>query len=118
MKKHLPVLAALLLVACALPLSAAPVPSKVVANQSLEARNADLAVIHDVVSNEVVATALAQHGFTQAQVEQRMAQLSTQDVHQLAQNLNQLQAAGLTRQEWTWIAIGAVAVIIIIAAVS
>lgn len=118
MKKHLPALAALLLVAVALPLSASPVPSKVVANQSLEARNADLAVIRDVVSNEVVATALAQRGFTQAQVEQRMAQLSTQDVHQLAQNLNQLQAAGLTRQEWTWIAIGAVAVIIIIAAVS
>lgn len=118
MKRHLPILVALLLVVVALPLSASPVPSKVVANQSLEARNADLAVVQDVVSNEVVATALAQRGFTQSQIEQRIAQLNQQDLHQLAQNLNQLQAAGLTRQEWTWIAIGAVAVIIIIAAVS
>jgi hypothetical protein len=48
-------------------------------------------------------------------VNQRLAQLSSQDLHQLAHNLNQLQAAGsITRQEWYWIAIGAGAVLLII----
>ena len=29
--------------------------------------------------------------------------MSSQDLHQLAQNLEQLQPAGLTRQEWIWV---------------
>ena len=50
------------------------------------------------------------------EVNQRLAQLSPQDLHQLAQNLNQLQAAGLTKQEWIWIGIGAAAAIILVIA--
>ena len=61
---------------------------------------------------------LASRGFTQEQVNQKLAQLSSQDLHQLAQNINQLQAAGITTQQWTWILIGAVAVLIIIVAAS
>src|SRR5438445_750793 len=102
----------------AVPSFAAPVPSKTAANQSLATRDADLALVRDVAANEQVATVLASHGFTQEQVNQKLAQLSPQDLHQLAQNLNQLQAAGLTPQEWTWILIGAVAVLIIIVAAS
>jgi TolA-binding protein len=98
----------------AIPSFAGPVPSKTAANQSLDSRTADLALVRDVAANEQVATVLASRGFTQEQVNQRLAQLSAQDVHQLAQNLNQLQAAGVTRQEWYWIAIGAAAVILII----
>jgi len=102
------------LAVAAIPSFAAPSPSKVVANQSLESRAADLALVRDVVANEQIARVLADRGFSQEQVNQRLSQLSNQDLHQLAQNLNQLQAAGLTRQEWTWILIGAVAVLLII----
>src|SRR5581483_888495 len=109
----------LLLVAfIAVPKFAAPVPSKTAANQSLATRDADLALVRDVAANEQVATVLAAHGFTQEQVNQKIAQLSPQDLHQLAQNLNQLQAAGLTQQEWIWIGIGALAALILIVALS
>ena len=107
-----------LLVVAAIPAFAAPMPSKAVANQSLDARAADLALVRDVVANQQVAQALAARGFTQDQINQKVAQLSNQDLHQLAQNLNQLQAAGLTNQQWLWILIGAVAVLIIIVAAS
>jgi hypothetical protein len=113
MLKRSIVLFVLLAVASA-PAFAAPMPSKTIPNQSLDARAADLALVRDVVSSEQVATALAAHGFTQEQVNQRVAQLSNQDLHQLAQNLNQLQAAGLTKQEWTWILLAAVVVLLII----
>ena len=58
----------------------------------------------------------AQLGFTADQVNARVAQLSPQDLHQLANNLDQLNAAGLTRQEWIWVGIGAAAAIILIIA--
>jgi hypothetical protein len=102
----------------AIPSFAAPAPSKTAANQSLESRDADLALVRDVVANDQVAQALASRGFSQEQINQRLAQLNTQDLHQLAQNLDQLQAAGLTRQEWLWIAIGVIAALIIVIAVS
>ena len=116
LKRSLVVL--VLLAVTAMPVFAAPMPSKAVANQSLAARAADLAVVRDVVTNEQVANVLAARGFTQEQVNQRLAQLSYQDLHQLAQNLNQLQAAGLTQQEWIWIGIGALAALILIIALS
>ena len=108
----------LLTIFAAVPGFAGPVPSKTAANQSLDQRAADIAVVRDVLSHDEVAQALQARGFTQAQVEQKLAQLSPQDLHQLAQNLDQLQAAGaLTRQQWIWIGIGAAAVIILIAVI-
>jgi hypothetical protein len=104
----------LVLALAAITAFAGPMPSKSAANQSLDSRSADLALVREVVANEQVAKVLAERGFTQEQVDQRLAQLSPQDLHQLAQNLNQLQAAGLTRQEWTWILLGAIAVLLII----
>jgi len=100
----------------AVPSFAGPVPSKTAANQSIESRDADLALVRDVAANDQVAQVLASHGFTQEQVNQRLSQLSTQDLHQLAQNLDQVQAAGLTRQEWIWIGIGALAALILVVA--
>src|SRR5439155_20213982 len=100
----------------AVPSFAAPMPSKTAANQSLATRDADLALVRDVAANQQVAKVLAARGFTQEQVNQRLAQLSSQDLHQLAQNLNQLQAAGLTQQEWIWIGIGALAALILVIA--
>jgi len=102
----------------AVPTFAAPVPSKTAANQSLATRDTDLALVRDVAANEQVAKVLAARGFSQEQVNQKLAQLSAQDLHQLAQNLNQLQAAGLTQQEWIWIGIGALAALILIIALS
>jgi len=93
-------------------------PSKTAANQSLDSRAADLALVRDIAANEQVANALAARGFTQEQVNQRLAQLSPQDLHQLAQNLDQLQAAGLTRQEWIWVGLGALAALILVIALS
>jgi hypothetical protein len=102
----------------AIPALAAPVPSKTAANQTLASRDADLALVRNVASNEEVAKVLADRGFSQEQVNQKLAQLSPQDLHQLAQNLDQLQAAGLTKQEWIWIGIGALAALILIVALS
>ena len=118
LKRSALVLLLLVVAFLAVPGFAAPVPSKTAANQSLATRDADLALVRDVAANEQVATVLASHGFTQEQVNQKLAQLSSQDLHQLAQNINQLQAAGITTQQWTWILIGAVAVLIIIVAAS
>ncbi len=109
---------ALVFVFAAIPAFAGPAPSKTAANQSVASRDADLALVRDVATNEQVAAALAAHGFNAGQVNQKLAQLSPQDLHQLAQNLDQLQAAGLTRQEWIWIGIGALAALILIVALN
>jgi hypothetical protein len=111
MKRSIILLALVALVA--MPAFAAPAPSKAIANQSIDSRTADLALVRDVVSNQQVAAVLAAHGLTQEQVNEKVAQLSNQDLHQLAQNINQVQAAGLTQQQWIWIGIGALAVLII-----
>jgi hypothetical protein len=118
LKRSALVVLILLVALTAVPSFAAPMPSKTAANQSLVTREADLALVRDVAANEQVAKVLAARGFTQEQVNQRLAQLSNQDLHQLAQNLNQLQAAGLTQQEWIWIGIGALAALILVIALS
>ena len=107
-----------LALAFAVPSFAAPMPSKTAANQSLDSRAADIAMVRDVAANQEVAKVLAARGFTQDEVNQRLAQLSPQDLHQLAQNLDQLQAAGLTRQEWIWVGLGALAALILVIALS
>jgi hypothetical protein len=112
--KRSSILIALLALLIAAPSFAAPMPSKTVANQSLESRQADLAVVQDLVANEQVAQALAARGFTADQVNARVAQLSPRDLHQLAQNIDQLQTAGLTKQEWTWIVLGGLAAILLV----
>lgn len=105
---------ALVLTFAAVPVFAGPVPSKTAANQSIDSRDADLSLVRSVAANEQVASALRANGFSQEQVNQRLAQLSPQDLHQLAENLDQLQAAGLTKQEWIWIGVGAIAALVLI----
>ena len=111
-------LVALLVTLAAIPALAGPVPSKTAANQSLDSREADLTIVRDVAANEQVAAVLTANGFTADQVNQRLAQMSPQDLHQLAQNLEQLQPAGLTKQEWIWIGIGALAALILVVALA
>jgi hypothetical protein len=107
---------ALLFVFAAIPALAGPVPSKTAANQSLDSRDADLATVRAVAANEQVSAVLTANGFSQNEIDQRLAQMSPQDLQQLSQNLEQLQPAGLTRQEWIWIGIGALAALILIVA--
>ena len=118
MSKKLIFVVALLFVFAAIPALAGPVPSKTAANQSLDSRDADLAMVRAVAANEQVSAVLTANGFTQEQIEQRLAQMSPQDLHQLSQNLEQLQPAGLTRQEWIWIGIGALAALILVIALA
>lgn len=117
-KKPIFFVVVLLLVFAAIPAIAGPVPSKTAANQSLDSRDADLSVVRSVAANEQVSAVLAANGFTKAEVEQRLAQMSPQDLQQLSQNLEQLQPAGLTRQEWIWIGIGALAALILVIALA
>jgi hypothetical protein len=109
---------ALLLTFAAMPALAGPVPSKTAANQSLDSRDADLTTVRSIAANDQVAAVLGAHGFTQEQIDQRLAQMSPQDLHQLAQNLEQLQPAGMTKQEWIWIGIGALAALILVIALA
>ena len=106
----------LVLAFAAIPAFAGPLPSKTASDQSIDQRTADLATVRDAAANEQVAKVLADRGFTKDQVDQRLAQLSPQDLHQLAQNVDQVQAAGLTRQEWIWVGIGALAALILVIA--
>lgn len=111
-------LVVVLMTLAAMPALAGPVPSKTAENQSLDSREADLTIVRDFAANEQVAAVLAANGFTTDEVNQRLAQMSSQDLHQLSQNLEQLQPAGLTRQEWIWIGIGALAALILVVALS
>jgi hypothetical protein len=106
----------LIVAVAAVPAFAGPVPSKTAVNQSLDSRDADLQVIREVVSNENIKSVLAANGFTPEEVDQKLAQMSAQDLQQLSSNLEQLQPAGLTRQEWIWIGIGALAALILVIA--
>ena len=108
----------LLMAFVAIPALAGPVPSKTAVNQSLDSREADLTVVRDIAANEQVAAVLTAHGFSSDEVNSRLEQMSPQDLHQLAQNLEQLQPAGLTRQEWIWIGIGALAALILVVALA
>ena len=102
----------------AMPAFAGVTPSKTAVNQSIASRDADLTLVRDVASDAQVAQILAANGLSQDQVNQKLAQMSSQDLHQLAQNIDQLHAAGLTKQQWIYIGIGALAVILIIALTS
>ncbi len=98
----------------AAPAFAGVAPSKTAPNQSLEARQAALESVKDVLEIDGVAKALEAQGFTRADVETRIAALSDEDLSTLAQNLDQVQAAGLTDQQWLFMGLGALIVLLII----
>lgn len=99
----------------AVPADAATVPSKTAADQSLLERQASLESIQQFVEIDQVSAILADHGFTEDEVNQRLASLSDEQIASLADNVDQIQAAGLTSTQWTYVLIGAVAVLLIIA---
>jgi Family of unknown function (DUF6627) len=93
------VLAALLL-GLSVPASAERIASR--AEDPSASRAADLAQVRDVLARDAVAKALAAHGLAPGDVEQRLAGLSDEDLHRLAGNLDQVQAAGNVPQ-YIWI---------------
>lgn len=99
----------------AVPADAATVPSKTAADQSLVERQADLDTINGFIQIDEVSAILAEQGFTEDEVNQRLAALSDEQIASLADNLDQIQAAGLTTTQWTYVLIGAVLVLLLIA---
>ena len=61
--------------------------------------------VSDVVARDHVAQALAAHGLTAQQIEERLVRLSDDDLHRLAANLDQVQAAGNV-PNYIWILLG------------
>ena len=98
------------------PLAALPTPSKTQVDQSLLERQLELAKIEAVVVQPEIAAALAQHGFSSDDVNQRLAQLSPEEIHTLSLQLDQLQAAGSGVPTYIWILIGILLGVIIVGA--
>lgn len=98
----------------AVPADAATVPSKTAADQSLVERQAALETIQGFVEMDQVSALLAEQGFTEDEVNQRLAALSDEEIASLADNINQIQAAGITTSQWTYVLIGAVVVLLIL----
>jgi len=98
------------------PLAAMPTPSKTTSDQSLADRQAELAGIRAVIAQPEVSAVLAQHGFTNDEVHQRLAQLSPDEIHALSSQLDQLQAAGSGVPKYVWILIAVLLGVMILSA--
>jgi hypothetical protein len=96
-------LAAMFVLGSTLPAAAERMASKT--EGASASRATDLARVSDVVARDQVAQALAAHGLTAPQVEERLVQLSDADLHRLAANLDQVQAAGNV-PNYIWILLG------------
>lgn len=121
MKKLVSAVSAILLVLAfgvtsASPAGALPVPSKSTDGQTLADREADLAKLRDVVAQDEVSAALEGYGFTEDEVNQRLAQLSPDELQQLNGQIDQLHAAGQVPQ-YIWILIAVLIIIVIASAI-
>jgi len=81
---------------------AAPIPSKASAGAAPEVSRADRATVAAFFARDEVANALAAHGLSAGEVEERVAELTPEDLSSLADNLDQIQAAGAVPQ-YIWI---------------
>jgi hypothetical protein len=98
------------------PALAAPIPSEAEDNAVAD-READEAVVQDVLVQEQVADALASFGLSTDEVENRLAKLSDEDIRHLASNLDQIQAAGEQVPEYIWWLAGGLLAVLILAAI-
>lgn len=106
-----------LVAAFAPPAQALPAPSKTDAGQALSDREADLAALGALLDNEEVGEALAAQGFSREQVNERLAQLSADELNALASQTEQLQAAGQGGvPNYIWILIAVLIVVVILTA--
>jgi len=93
---------------------ASSIPSKTARNQGTVERAVDMARARAAFATESISIALAAEGLTPAQINEKVAALSTEDLLSLAANPAQIRAAGITMSKRVWtvvgIAAGAVAV--------
>jgi hypothetical protein len=68
-------------------------PSEAVSMLSFD-RSSDLEKIRKVLEMKMVGERLRELGFTPAEIEKKLSQLSDQQIHQLALNIDQLQVGG------------------------
>ncbi len=83
-----------LLLALATPSLAAPIPSRAAVPAPARSVEADRAAVEAWLARDEVSRALVAHGLRPDEVQQRVAQLSAQDVSALAGHLDQIQSAG------------------------
>lgn len=98
----------------AAPVAAERIASK--AESTSASRAADLARVSDLVARDQVAQALAAHGLSAPQIEERLVRLSDDDLHRLAANLDQVQAAGQV-PNYIWILLGILLAVTIVVTV-
>ena len=94
------------------PALAKPIPSKD-AGGSLDAERA---TIETFLARDEVARALATTGLSHEQVEERLAQLSVEDLSTLAANVDQIQAAGEV-PNYIWILLAVLMGVVILATI-
>lgn len=97
------------------PAQALPAPSKTAADQALAERARDLAALDAVLDQEEVMAVLADHGFSRAEVNERLAQLDPEELGALASQAEQLQAAGQAVPTYIWILVAVLIVVAIVA---
>ena len=105
-----------LLVWLAVPASASTIPSKATDEATVDTRVADRAAVESFLAREEVARALEANGLTSEDVEQRLAQLSAEDLRLLADNIDQIQTAGEVPQ-YIWILLAILMAVTILTAV-
>jgi len=81
---------------------AAAIPSKA---EPAPARDADIAQVRDAIARAGVARTLADRGFADDAVNERLSRLSEADLRVLAANVDELQAAGEV-PHYIWILLG------------
>jgi hypothetical protein len=64
----------------------------------------------------IVAEELGRHGLTDAQIEERLGQLSDEDLLYLADHASQVQEGGTNPPEYIWVLLGVFLVVAIVAA--
>jgi hypothetical protein len=107
-------LVAVLVLGSSIPASAERIASK--AEDASASRAVDLARVSQAMARQDVARALAVHGLSAAQVDDRLQRLSDADLQRLAANLEQVQAAGQV-PNYIWVLLGiflAVSIIVMI----
>jgi hypothetical protein len=112
-------LAVVLMVAMAAqPLQALPVPSMTEAEQTLVERAEILASLGTVLDQQEVIDVLAEHGLTRDEVNQRLAQLSAEELQELSSQIDHLEAAGQWAPGWIWILVAVLIIVAIVAIAS
>jgi len=108
-------LAAVLVAAVAVPAQALPTESKTASGQTLAERAADLAIVEAALDQPQVEDALAAQGLSRDEVNQRLAQLSPEELASLSSQVEQVQAAGQPMYIWIMLAVLIVVAIVAIA---